>query len=698
MGIYALDIETQSFNPRKFILACLISIQGETQYFTKRKDLWNKLIEITTKEANKGKNGKNTWIYFHAGGSEFDLYATIPNLNDTQLEYIGGNGKKAEYPVQPTEKKGKAKKIIFLDTTALYKGNIKKIGKEINLPKLKTPEKLKKERKQKYSEEEMWEIEKYCKRDTEIVMKLLKMIKEELEGQGINTRGIKTIGNLSLRYFLKEIKNSKHKQQLMEYDWEQKEGKKEPPQRLIKPTVVKLKEKLKSKKVAYYSLKRTKNKTRKQEELMKKLFKGIPTTEKALYLYEKSNPAKAYRGARITAWKTGLFKKVWQYDVRSMYPYCATKIDFPNLSTERTIEKPLETQSLEKTIRNIGTSRAIIETTEDKLGQIPIRLPTTGSVYYPTKRGTLLIGTWTNFELQEFHKKGNLIHNIEATTTFRKLEENPLKKLMKKYYKRRLENKFNNQLYKEMANMLFGKLGQKNKGYKYKIILREEQPKYSKRNWELIGKAGIGQYRIRQKQEETPARNYTPIIPAYVNAYARNIIYQTANQINPEHVLYADTDSLTTIGNKNEHFKIGEELGQWKIEQKNTKARIIGEKHYIIGNKIALAGVSGNSREKAWTTGKIQYNRLNTIKTAKTTEQIGKITKRETNLEEIANLRQEKIENAEQEKLIYDKQEKEQPLDYKTLLIIKQKQDKTKILNKREDPKSSGSSRSNEYD
>lgn len=82
------------------------------------------------------------------------------------------------------------------------------------------------------------------------------------------------------------------------------------------------------------------------------------------------------------------------------------------------------------------------------------------------------------------------------------------------------------------------------------------------------------------------------VLSALIVAKAREIMYDEYIKIPYEDIIYTDIDSIIFKGDHINKFKIGKELGEFKIVHQNKKCYIRKEKMYTIGEEIKASGLS----------------------------------------------------------------------------------------------------------
>ena len=120
------------------------------------------------------------------------------------------------------------------------------------------------------------------------------------------------------------------------------------------------------------------------------------------------------------------------------------------------------------------------------IGYLPIRLP---NISYFPKKGSYLIGTWTNEEILNSLKHGYKIINIQFIITYDEIN-NPFKNVMKNLYNKRLEKdetEFNKYFYKSIMNGGIGKFAQTRIGQEIVFDNVEKIEDYILKNYEVLG-------------------------------------------------------------------------------------------------------------------------------------------------------------------------------------------------------------------
>lgn len=254
--IIAIDTETKGLDarPESFVYGCIAKESSkEIKGFTKASDMLTEIIKLGEKEADRGKGLQ---VYAHNHYYDYLTYAGSFKGPIVRWErpFI------AEY-----------KNIKFLDSWGIFRTSLEQVGKLINYPKFDMPDSLLTEtEKLDYNV-----IHNYCSRDAEIVLKAILKIRHRLKELNILPRHLYSIGQASMKCFLKTIK---------------------------------------------------------QKHYSRSFFKDF---RKSRFPICNKITSYSYRGGRLESFKTGSFNDVIHIDVNSMYPFCSLNIDFPDITTEQ---------------------------------------------------------------------------------------------------------------------------------------------------------------------------------------------------------------------------------------------------------------------------------------------------------------------------------------------------------------------------
>lgn len=300
----------------------------------------------------------------------------------------------------------------------------------------------------------------------------------------------------------------------------------------------------------------------------------------------------AYRGGRVEAFATGLFKNAQYIDCNSLYPYVATTMRFPVLNSEQLLHLPLNTYSADELFTHIGIAKCVLQNTACTIGLLPIRGPTTA--FYP-KQGTTLCGTWTHDELRVAVQNGYELKHVEWSIIWKETT-NPLQHYFLELYEKRknASSPWNNYFYKSLMNSAIGKFGQRKNGQHIVLDSVEEIDTYIADNYVATQGHGLS-YVYEKKLTKTRKKPYyAPIIPTLINAHARIHLFEYMKTLDPTQLLYTDTDSILTtqpLSEIQQTIPIGTRLGEFKIVHENETVRIYGKKTYGMETKITVAGI-----------------------------------------------------------------------------------------------------------
>lgn len=583
MATIALDTETRGLSG-SLILGTLYKSKNISYTFQDKMKVWKDLIVLAKKEAKRGQ-----CLYVYAYNMRFDFYK-IARLN------IRGINLKNEFPFiceftfdyNESIRKGRnARKatIFFLDIWNLFRKDLGTMANSIKDKKLEMPEYLKTEDESRvFTEEELKEIEEYCLNDSRLVLALLNEIKKELKRMDYKSKTIISIGQVAMNCFLSWCKKNNHK------------------------------------------------------ELFQDKFKNIVLKPK--YAEEIH---KGYRYGRIML-KRGECNDAYAVDINNLYSYSATKMNFPDLHSERIIKKVYEIldtrESMEKLIRDfpIGVSKVIMKTPDyfngTQYGILVSRYK--NSKHFPNLPNKYIGGSFTHLELNKAINEGYKVLDIDSSVLFKKAKVNPLVEYFQQCYKlRKSGSKFANIFWKDMVNFLVGKFGQIKPKNEIVIIDPMDIDKYKKMGFELVNfsdnKTEETSYIMIKRGKRKPSKHYHSMICAQVNAYAKMYHYDFLKKIPFEDFLYCDTDNIIFKNKENlKKFPISDNFGDFKVEKEGKSFKAINKKVYRIGNDVKISGARKpkNKQEKLerlkmFEEGIISYPRMIGIMRAKSLDKTG---------------------------------------------------------------------------
>lgn len=342
------------------------------------------------------------------------------------------------------------------------------------------------------------------------------------------------------------------------------------------------------------------------------------------YTNNKKHIHEAYRGGMVRAYQTGTYNNTTQLDINSSYTYSATMIPFPDLRTETNLKNPTQNYSQKELLQYPGIHTTIITNQKNKYSPLQVRIQNDTN-YHPSP-GSIILGTYTNLELQTYIKNGYKILEIPESTIYLKAPDNPLSPILQHLYikKQNTTDSFERYLYKQLMNSCFGKLAQTTTSQTYHYDLIDNAPTLFQQGYQAINRQG-DKYLYQKTETYIKYKPYyAPIISALINAQAKINLYEYIQNIPLKDLLYTDTDSFLFKNNHINKFKINDQLGSLKIEHQNQQAQIYGPKTYRIGTNIKVSGIHKKDLNiKDFQQGTIKSTKMTTILTAQPSQNIG---------------------------------------------------------------------------
>jgi len=546
-----IAIDTETYQPGKtgalepklgsrgFILGCAITQDGHYSYFDTPNAMWEWLTSQIKKEALRGHN---TAIYAH--NHAYDFYGYAQNhLLDEEIRYYCFNPFIAYYDCNKRvyDKKADAahheerQAASFLDLHALYPMSLEEIGKAIKCSKLEMPSEV----------TSIEELKPYIYRDTEIVLKAVQTYKDALAKLGIRPQKLVTAGSLSKSAFQTLVR----KEGLGGLVLELEDDKEHPGRKKYTGRVWQ---------TAYENVVR-----------------------------------QAYRGGRCEAFKTGRWEDgVTEADMNAAYPWAMMNMPFPDLRQETRLEKPLDNFTPKEIFG--GALTGVIECTVELKVQprIPLLQIRYDSEEYAPRHG-LLTGTWTLAEVGAALERGYKMIDAPQAIVY-PITQNPFKPFMEKLYTARKDAPEGLKVaYKLLMNSQYGKWGQYRKSKEYKLIRGDEVNDYEAKGWKYQYRQENSPNFVYVKEGEyTTPKFANPIISALTTATQRVHLQKTLERIPLKDLLYCDTDNAVFLGKHLDLFKLGSNMGEWKVVDQDKDAMILGEKRYYCGEKVRASGIT----------------------------------------------------------------------------------------------------------
>ncbi len=565
MPDYAFDVETYendgkgNYTPildgtgKYFLVGSVTNDNGKSQIFYERKEMWEYIIERGKKDR---KNGHTAYFFGHNIKydffnifqmdknlviiSEFPFIATyyIKVRKKIGVEkwkgykgYLDLSKKRYTYQI----KEGvvyldlKEEAVRFIDSLSIFKMSLKEVGKIVKMEKLELPRELKKG--------EIQNMLSYVIRDTEILIKGIKMLKEKMKEDGIKVKRIVTMNQIAISYLVKMMK-----------------------------------------------------------ELETPIFKG--TGDRLIQSKARRKVRKAYRGGRDEVWKLGITKGASSIDCNSLYPYSASIMKFPDLRTEVFWNKPNK-KDWGGLLDKVGVCRAVIYNKDCELGLLPIRLPHIS--YYPKKGkyliGTWTNGEIIK-ALEEGYELINvqfIITYDELKNPFKEI----MPKLYGLRRSESIGD-FNKEFYKQVMNGGIGKFAQIKIGQEIVFDSIEKAEEYKKRNYRCLGGIRDDSRIMKFKRDVKEFKYkpyYCPLISALVTAQARMYMYDIYKKIGMRKLIHTSTDNCVFEGRIKDLNGIDidqEKFGAFKIQFENKEFECWGRKSKRTEDEIKISGASKN--------------------------------------------------------------------------------------------------------
>lgn len=436
---------------------------------------------------------------------------------------------------QPIIAEYEKERIQFLDTSALMNMRLAEAGEKLGIKKLEMPKEIR----------SAMELIPYVKRDVEITETILEYIRESMKKLGVNVRSIWTMPQLAMNYFIKWLEDYKEGYDIYEI------------------------------------------------RIVDGLQRGAIVATKHHDFIKR-----AYRLGRCEAFQIGKWKKATLIDQNRQFPYAMTQMKVPNLRKEMYIKEPLKYMAKERLFSNyVGVAKCKIRFKVKDIGLLAARHKDYRLIN--PKKGTIT-GHWTISEIKEatttYKDEYELLEIYEAVI-YPISKKNPFKSYMKHLYeieKREPEMKV---ITKILMNGLTGKFASTIRDEDIKFDYRNLDKEYKKKGYGIAGEID-NKFIYRKKLETKIPPNAHIMISTELTAISRIIMTKELLKIPKEDRLYTDTDSIIFKGKHINKFKIGNEMGEFKIEKDedgeliDKKCEIIQEKAYKIGKRTVMAGLS----------------------------------------------------------------------------------------------------------
>ena len=562
MPIYTID--TEFTEKQEFVIGSITNEKLKTTVFTKRQEMQD---YIKAKAIANAKRNINTYLYAHFHKADLPVYWNLDEVViNREVPLIAYHKVKIEGKKRPS-------KIYFLDTMALFRGSVDDLLYMLKNEKktIKFTDDDKKEliKLRRYLNKKEFKFSKktdkilkkwieYNKEDSRILMEFLLLIRKKCKENNINIKRLFSSGQIAINNFLNILAKDDKKFDIF-------------------------------------------------RDLNKRVF-FQPKDEINVKIH------KAYRGPRNQVWNIGDFKKVYYMDINSAYGQALKNVRIPVLKNVNEVffnryhkfDEFERKVYLTNKINKIGVCKAVmLKKKATNVGYLSIRW--NKHSIFPNTPNTLLIGTWTNYEIKNAIKEGYELIHIFEYIYYPEDIENPVKPLITNWYKQRLKSPLDKLFFKGLITNVVGKLGEIRKDKEILIDDVSRLQEYTNKGFKVIGISGKYDYVYQKTYRKSYTKYYCPIIPAYVTAYARNQLYTLLKKIPAKHLLQTNTDSIMFLTNKYiKYFKVSNKLGEWKFEKQGVPAKIFAKNSYILDNEIKISGI--NKKESKKQLDKIKNN------------------------------------------------------------------------------------------
>jgi hypothetical protein len=313
----------------------------------------------------------------------------------------------------------------------------------------------------------------------------------------------------------------------------------------------------------------------------------------------------SYAGGRTEAFYLGKCDaKV--IDINSLYPFIMKSTVFPDPSKLNKNHNTKVSQFLRVLKYYEGVIHCKVKHKETYFGYLPVKHEF--KLCFPV--GTF--SGWFNFNEIRFAIEQGVVEILEVFEYYYAPPmKTPFAEFIEFTYKKRLQNinNFMQLVYKFLMNNLYGKFGQRKK---FKRVYYESPPfdlilEYSQKNiWfevQTLGKDREDLFLITKNTHIEKSYTAIPSFASYITSSARLYLLQNILKNSSKiRILYCDTDSIFYEGKLNPNLiKLGDELGEWKIEDKDVK-EIRGLKNYTFykdGKKVdSIKGIPRRAKKK----------------------------------------------------------------------------------------------------
>ncbi len=285
---------------------------------------------------------------------------------------------------------------------------------------------------------------------------------------------------------------------------------------------------------------------------------------------DEDNRPRGFYGGRVELFSCGGKGLITYTDINSLYPFAMTK-EFP------------ESNAPMRSLDHFGVARVRIKLPEDFIAPLPVRRRDS-SIFYPI--GTVQ-GWWILPELRNAIEHGAKVLKVFEVWGSRN-GACYYKDFVTKLYALRLQAKSEAEklMLKLCMNNLYGQLGTSGVVTR-SLAVTESEMKLQ----QLFGLPIVKRYGTKKLAEHAiPLPEHTNYLhAAYVTAYARIELQKYLRMIQPDKLIYCDTDSVLFFGKA--PFPISNKLGQMKLEGTASECHCVAPKTYQFGEVWKAKGV-----------------------------------------------------------------------------------------------------------
>jgi len=277
---------------------------------------------------------------------------------------------------------------------------------------------------------------------------------------------------------------------------------------------------------------------------------------------------KGYYGGRTELFRTRADGDVRAYDINSMYPHSMMN-DFP--------EYAMVDERLEK---SKGMAEVTISIPHNLFVAPIVHRDSEGRLVYPVG---VIRGVWTYDEIRYAESRGAKVIEVHKAYGCNSLIRPFDEYINTLYDKRKKSNDEAERLFlKVLLNSLYGKIASKNvitRTVSRHSLLKVSSKRIAEVKW-------INSHRGLLDYNTPPEKHVNLIWGSMITAYSRLLLTRYLTQVEPEKLIYCDTDSIYCVDHI---FPESKELGKLKLEKTDTKMVVLQPKCYSLGDEFFIA-------------------------------------------------------------------------------------------------------------